>query len=262
MSAYDSLTVDTTDGIATVTLDDPASRNAFDLASASELVEVAATLGEDPAVRCIVLTHATDFFATGADLREFDGDDEDAAYIRQLAGRLHDAVVQFHQCETPVVGGINGVAAGAGFGLALLPDLLVLGDDARLEFAYQRIGLTGDCGSTFFLPRLVGLRTAKEIVLLDEPITPEQAVNMGLATETVPSGELDARLDELAAQVAEGPTAALGNTMRLMTESYDRSLEAQLAEETATIARAVHTDDFERGLDAFLSNEEPEFTGR
>lgn len=260
--ADDALTIERADGIATVTLDAPENRNAFDVRAVDELLEAATELGADPDVRCIVLTHTSDFFATGADLTEFSGDESDAPYIRRLAGRLHEAVIQFHQSETPVVGGIDGTAAGAGFGLALLPDLLLVSEDARLDFAYHRIGLTGDAGSTFFLPRLVGLRAAKEIVLLDEAIGAERAVDLGIATEAVPSEAFDDRLREVADEVASGPTAAFGRTMRLLTESFDRNLEGQLAAETDTIAEAVHTDDYERGIAAFFGDGEPEFTGR
>lgn len=256
-----TLSIEREGGIATVRFDNLEKRNALDLDAASELVEAAATLGSDPDVRCIVLTHTGEFYGTGADLTQFEGDERDATTIRQLASRLHEAIVQFHQAPKPVVGGIDGVAAGAGFGLALVPDLLVLSEDARLEFAYPRIGLTGDCGSTFFLPRLVGLRAAKEIVLLDDPISAERAVDLGLATEVVPADEFETRLDELAGQIASGPTVALGEATRLVTESTDRSLEAQLAAETDTIGQAVQTDDYERGYAAFFGDGEAEFTG-
>jgi len=257
----DLLTIERDDGIATVRFDNPQGRNALDIDGATELVDAATTLGSDPDVRCIVLTHTGQFYGTGADLTQLDGDSSDETDIRQLAGRLHEAIVQFHQAPKPVLGGIDGVAAGAGFGLALVPDLLVVSEDARLEFAYPRIGLTGDGGSTFFLPRLVGLRAAKEIVLLDEPITAERAVELGLATEAVPSEGFEKRLDELATQLAEGPTVALGEASRLVTESFARGIEGQLAAETDTIARATRTDDYERGHAAFFGDGNPEFTG-
>ncbi|WP_265109360.1 enoyl-CoA hydratase/isomerase family protein [Halosolutus halophilus] len=262
MPEYENLTVDRDDGVATVTLQSTAGRNALHLEMANELVSVAASLGEDPDARCIVLTHDGDFFGSGADLTAFSGGESDAPLLRQLAGRLHEAIVQFHQAETPVVGGVDGIAAGAGFSLALMPDLVVLGDETTLKFAYPGIGLTGDGGATFYLPRLVGLRTAKEIVLRDEPIDPEEAVEMGLATEVVPSDAFDDRLAELASEVASGPTAAFGTTTRLLTESFDRDLEAQLAAETDAIANATHTDDYARGLDAFFGDDDPEFVGR
>lgn len=263
MTDYDTMTIERDDGVARIVLDDTERRNALRLDAGDELVDAAVTLGEDPDVRCIVLTHAGQFFGTGADLTQFDGHDPegDASIMRQLAGRLHEAIVQFHRNGTPVVGGIDGVAGGAGFSLALAPDILLVSDEARLDYAYPRVGLTGDGGSTFFLPRLVGLRTAKEIALLDEPISGEQAAEMGLANEVVPTDEFEGRLAELAGELATGPTRALGSVTRLMTASFDRSLESQLAAETDAIARAARTDDFGRGLDAFFGDDEPEFTG-
>jgi len=257
----DALTIERADGIATVQFDNPEARNALDIDAATELVDAATELGSDPDVRCIVLTHTGDFYGTGADLTQLDGDASDETAIRRLAGRLHEAIVQFHQAPKPVIGGIDGVAAGAGFGLALVPDLLLLSEDARLEFAYPRIGLTGDGGSTFFLPRLVGLRAAKEIVLLDEPISPDRAVDLGLATEAVPASAFEDRLDELATQLAEGPTVALGEASRLVSESFDRSIEAQLAAETDTIGAATQTEDYERGYAAFFGDDDPDFVG-
>ncbi|ELY96498.1 enoyl-CoA hydratase/isomerase [Natrialba chahannaoensis JCM 10990] len=261
MTDYENLTVDHNDGVATVTLDSTAGRNSLTLEMADELIAVAAELGEDQETRCIVLTHEGQFFGSGADLSQLEGDDSDAARLRQLAGRAHEAVIQFQQTETPVVGAVNGIAAGIGFSLALMPDLLVLGEDTTLRFAYPGIGLTGDGGSTFFLPRLVGLRNAKEIVLRDEPIGPEKAVDLGLATEVVSSEEFDDHVADLAADLASGPTHALGTASRLLTESYERGLESHLAAETDAIAKAARTEDYERGLGAFFGEDDPEFVG-
>jgi len=262
MADYDNLQVERADGVATVTLDSTAGRNALHIDMTDEMVDAATELGEDPDVRCIVLTHDGDFFGAGADLSQFEGDESDAPGLRRLAGSLHEAIVQFHQAETPVLGGIDGIAAGAGFSLTVFPDIVLVSDETRLEYAYPRIGLVGDGGSTFFLPRLVGLRAAKEIALLDEPIGPEEAVDLGLATEAVPAEEFDDRLDELARQIADGPTRAFGRTKRLMTESFDTSLEAQLAAETEVMAESTHTEDYARGLAAFFGEGDAEFTGR
>ncbi|MFB6310965.1 MAG: enoyl-CoA hydratase/isomerase family protein [Salinirussus sp.] len=262
MPQYENLNLDRDDGVATITLDSTAGHNAVTEGMTEELVSVATRLAEDPEARCIVLTHEGDFFGAGADLSMFEGDASDAPTMRALAGRLHEAIVQFHRAEIPVIGGVDGVAAGAGFSLAIFPDLLVLSDAARLEYAYPRIGLTGDGGTTFFLPRLIGLRAAREILLLDDPINPDEAVDMGLATEVVPSSDFDARLTELAEEIAAGPTVALGSTKRLMTESFGQSLEEQLADETEAMAQAVNTADYETGLAAFFTDEEPDFVGR
>jgi 2-(1,2-epoxy-1,2-dihydrophenyl)acetyl-CoA isomerase len=258
---YDSLDVHHEDGVVFVTLDSTARQNALHLEMADELIDVASRFGGTADARCVVLTHESNFFSAGADLSRLDGSASDEPALRQLAGRLHEAVIQFHQAEVPVVGGIDGVAAGAGFSMAMMPDLVLVSDEARLEYAYPRVGLTGDGGSTFFLPRLVGLRRAKEIVLLDEPIDPDRAVELGLATEVVPADEFDDRLRDVATTLADGPTQALGRTMRLLTESFGNALEEQLAAETEVMAEATRTEDFARGLEAFFGDGDPEFTG-
>lgn len=255
------LTVEQSNGIGTISLDDPESRNALDQETATELVEAAATLGADSNVRCIVLTHSGDFFCTGADLTTLSGDETDVPEIRQLASRLHEAIVLLHRAPKPVIGGIDGIAAGAGFGLSLLPDILLLSEEARLEYAYPRIGLTGDCASTYFLPRLVGLRRAQEIALVDDPISPEQALDDGIATEVVGAEDFEDRLAELAANISAGPTAALGEISTLLTASFDTSLETQLGAETEAIGEAAASDDYARGYDAFFSSDDPEFRG-
>lgn len=262
MTDYENLSVDHDDGVATVTLESAAGRNALTLGMANELVSAATTLGEDPETRCIVLTHEGSFFGSGADLTQLSGDASDAPRLRELAGRAHEAIVQFHRCRTPVVGGVDGVAAGIGFSLALMPDWVVLGENATLKFAYPGIGLTGDGGATFFLPRLVGLRTAKEIVLRDDPIGPEEAVDLGLANEVAAADAFDERLDSLAHELADGPTHALGTATRLLADSYERGLEGQLATEADEIAAAAGTEDYERGLEAFFGDDEPDFVGR
>lgn len=261
---YENFHLDRDDetGIARVTIDSTGPMNTLHGAMVEELLDLATTLGEDPGVRCIVLSGTDGFFGAGADLSRLSGDASDAVTIRRWASLLHDAVVQLHQAETPLITGVDGVAAGAGFSLAVAGDLVLLSDAARLEYAYPRVGLTGDGSSTFFLPRLVGLRRAKEIVLLDEPIDPERAVELGLATEVVPAEEFDERLDELAREIASGPTKALGATLRLLTESFDRTLEGQMAAETETIAGAIKTEDYRRGYEAFFEKEAPEFEGR
>lgn len=261
MTEYETLHVETDESVARLTLDSSAGFNSLTTTMAEELLTVITELNDDESVRCLVV-RGSGAFCSGADLSALDGDGSDAPRLRRLASMLHDSVIQLHQADTPVVTGINGVAAGAGVGLALGGDLVVMAEDATIEFAYPEIGLTGDGGVTFLLPRLVGLRRAKEIALLDEPIGADHAVSLGLVTESVPSEAFDDRLGELAERLADGPTAALSATKRLLTESFDRDLAQQLAEETDAIASAARTEDYQRGYEAFFGEEEPEFVGR
>lgn len=260
---YENLRVSVEDAVATIALDSTSPYNALNVAMTEELLHVAATLSEDREVRCIVLTGSGGVFSAGADLGEFDESEQRVASgIRRMAPVFHDAVLQLHQAPKPVVTGVNGVAVGAGFSMAILGDLVLLSEEAHLEYGYSRIGLTGDGSSTFYLPRLVGLRRAKEIALLNEPIEPERAVRWGLATEVVAPDDFEDRLAELAGQLAAGPTRALGRTKKLLTESYERGLADQMAEETDVIARTSRTEDFRRGVGAFLDGETPDFVGR
>lgn len=257
----DAITVERTDGVARIAIERADRHNTLDRATAAELQAAVESVVDDPAVRCLVLTGDEGVFCTGADLATLEGDPEDARRLRRIATRLHAAVDHLAGARKPVVAGVNGVAAGGGLGLALCADVVVAADSARFEFAYPRIGLSGDGGSTYFLPRLVGLRKAKEIALLDEPIPADEAAELELATECVPDDEFDDRLAEVAATLADGPTRAHGATKRLLEASFGRRLSAQLAAETDAITRLATTDDFERGLAAFFEAGDPEFRG-
>ncbi|MFB6189554.1 MAG: enoyl-CoA hydratase/isomerase family protein [Halapricum sp.] len=258
---YEELDVTVSGGVCHVTMDTDAPFNAFTPTMVEELLEVAIRCNDEWPVRAIAITGSADGFCAGADLRVFQREADNPTQLRRVAGVLHEALRELHAVGVPIVTGVNGVAAGAGFGIALHGDVVLVAEDARLEFAYQRVGLAADAGTTYLLPRLVGLRKALEIVLLDEPIAPKEAVDLGLATAVVPTAALQDRLDELAHDLAEGPTAAFADTRALLYRSFDNSLPAQLADEEEAMARAVATDDFERGLAAFFEKGDPDFQG-
>lgn len=261
-TTYDNIRVESNGNTTTVTLARPEHLNSLTPAMNEELREVVTELINDDGVRCIVLRGAGDAFCAGADLSRFDGSPQDEPIIRQLASTLHETILHLHRAEKPVVVGVDGSAAGAGFGLALAGDVVIVSDAARFEFAYPRVGLTGDGGSTYFLPRLVGLRRAKEIVLLDEPIEAERAVELGIGTEVVAVDDFDERLTEMASRLADGPTAAFGRVKRLVTEGFNRRLEEQLAAETDAIAKVTRTEDYASGHAAFYGDDDPDFVGR
>lgn len=259
---YETLAVEVADGVGHVRMEAAGGMTSLTATMADDLLDAATALGADDDVRCVALTGTGDTYNVGADLSALSGGPDDEPAIRRLASTLHDALLGFHRSGVPVVTGVNGVAAGAGFGLAVFADVVLVSDAARLEFAYPRVGLVGDGGSTFLLPRLVGLRRALEVALLDEPVPPERAVELGLATEVVPDDDLDDRLRSVAGELADGPTAALGELKRLLRGSFDRDLAGQLAAETDAIARATRTEDYRRGHAAFFGEEDPEFVGR
>jgi 2-(1,2-epoxy-1,2-dihydrophenyl)acetyl-CoA isomerase len=260
--SYDTVSVDRVDGVARVTMRRPEQHNSLDPTMAAELREATTGLVDDPEVRCLVLTGEGAAFNTGADLSTLEGDASDARRLRKLATQLHVTVRTLAGAGVPVVTGVNGVAAGGGFGLALCGDVVVVHEDARFEYAYPELGLSGDGGATYFLPRLVGRRTALEIALLDEPVPAEEAVELGLATEVADDDAFDDRVAELAATLADGPTRAYREIKRLLRESTSRSLGAQLTAEADRLARLATTEDYQRGYAAFFGDEEPTFEGQ
>lgn len=255
------LSVTRTEAVGRITMDRPEANNSINPAMGEELHEAAIELVEDDAVRCIVLTGTGRTFNTGADLGVLSADAEDAALLRSMAHQLHGTVSQLHRAPKPVVCGVNGVAAGGGIGLSVCGDIVLVARSARFQFAYPRIGLSADGGSSYFLPRLVGLRRAQEIAFRDEPVGAAEAAEIGLATEAVPDEEFEDRLAEEAARLAEGPTRAHAATKALLRQSLDRQLDEQMATEAATIAGLTGTDDYQRGVEAFFSEEAAEFTG-
>lgn len=262
MSDTEHLSVSIEDGIGRVTIDRPGAFNAIDADTAETLQATLEALAADDDVRCLLLTGTEGVYCTGADLSTFDGDERDAETLESIATPLHGSIRAMTGAPKPVVAGVNGVAAGGGLGLALAADVVLVSAAARFEYAYPKIGLSGDGGATWFLPRLLGLRRAQAFALLDEPIDAEEAVERGLATEAVPADDFDERLAELASQLANGPTLAYAELKTLLRESATNTLDEQLADEKARITGLADTDDYAAGLRGFLEKESPTFEGR
>ncbi|MFB6205326.1 MAG: enoyl-CoA hydratase/isomerase family protein [Haloglomus sp.] len=259
---YENLRVTDEDSVRRVVIDSTSKMNTMNRAMIDELTDLFVQL-EDDRPRCLVLTGSDGVFCGGGDVLDLGNTDAatPARGFRQGAAVLHDAMLHLHQAEVPVVTGVNGPAVGAGFSLALAGDYTLASDDAYFQYGYPKIGLTGDGGSTFYLPRTVGRREAKRLVLLNEQVDAADATERGLATEVVSEDEFDDRLDEVAGEIAAGPTVALGRTMRLLDESHARDMPSQLAQETQAMADCAKTDDHIEGITAFAEKREPEFTG-
>ena len=261
MSSYDTISVDRDGNVGRIAFDRPDAHNSLNERMGEELCEAGHELVSDDEIRCLVLTGNGATFNTGADLTILDGSGVDEPLLRRLTNLLHEFVSQLVRAPKPVVSGINGVVAGGGIGPGICADVVLVAESARFEFAYPRIGLSADGGSTYLLPRLVGLRRAQELAFRDEPVGAAEAVELGLATEVVSDDEFSARLDEEAERLAAGPTKAHAATKRLLVESFDNSMDTQLANEAERIAELTNTADFERGHAAFGSDDEPTFEG-
>jgi 2-(1,2-epoxy-1,2-dihydrophenyl)acetyl-CoA isomerase len=262
--AYQYVKLQRADGVATLTLDRPDAYNALDLALGRELFQAAIELDEDPGVRCVVVTGSGKAFCAGGDVKSFvDNLPRIGAHIKELTTYLHGAISRFCRSDKPVIMAVNGVAAGGGFSLALSGDLVVAAESAKFTMAYSRIAATPDGSSSYFLPRLVGLRRALELYFTNRPLTAREALDWGMITRVVPDAELGAEVGKLARELAQGPSKAFGAAKRLFHQSTWESLETQMELEAQAIAAAGHTEDFRAGVTAFADKKPaPTFRGR
>lgn len=259
----------TVDGaIATVTLNRPTALNTLDQAMVDALHGALIRVEQDPAVRCVVLRGAGDNFMAGGDIRMFAKALEELppadrqANFEGLIGQVHASVTALRRMGKPVVAAVHGAAAGFGVSLALACDLAIAADNTVFTLAYCHIGTSPDGGSTFHLPRAVGMKRAMEIALLGNRFGAAEAAAIGLVNRVVPAAELEAEVGKLAGRLAQGPTAAYGRTKQLLNASLDNSLAAQLAAESELFTASTMTEDFREGVTAFLEKRPAGFQGR
>jgi 2-(1,2-epoxy-1,2-dihydrophenyl)acetyl-CoA isomerase len=261
--AYQSLIVERRANVATLTLNRPDAYNALDLALGRELFTASIELDEDPDVRCVVVTGSGRAFCAGGDVKAFvDNLGRIGAHIKELTTYLHGAISRFARSDKPVIMAVNGVAAGGGFSLALSGDLVIAAESAKFTMAYSRIAASPDGSSSYFLPRLVGLRRAMELYFTHRVLTAKEAVEWGMITRAVPDAELAGAVDALSRELAQGPSKAFGIAKRLLHQSTWESLETQMELEAQGIAACGHTEDFRAGVTAFAQKTVPTFRGR
>jgi 2-(1,2-epoxy-1,2-dihydrophenyl)acetyl-CoA isomerase len=251
------------DRVATITMNRPDRYNALNMRMVEELLNVVLACEEDRDIRVVILTGADRAFCAGGDVKEFVEQMEALPrYVKRLTMLLHGAISRMNRMPKPVIAAVNGVAAGAGMSLAMACDLMIATESARFTMAYSKIGATPDGSSTYFLPRLVGLRRALELTYTNRVLTAREAEAWGLVNRVVQDAEFQPTVRDLAAALAAGPTLALGRAKRLFLLSQHESLETQMENETELIALSCRTADFREGTQAFVEKRSPLFTGR
>jgi 2-(1,2-epoxy-1,2-dihydrophenyl)acetyl-CoA isomerase len=260
---YQHLTLERRDQVATLTLNRPDAYNAFNLALGHEIFQAVLEVDDDPQVRCLLITGAGKAFCGGGDVREFvDNLPRAGAHIKELTTYLHGAVSRLCRSDKPVVVAVNGVAAGGGLSLVLAGDLVLAAESARFTMAYSKIAATPDGSSSYFLPRLVGLRRAMELYFTNRVLSAREALDWGLVTRVLPDAELRPAADALARELAQGPTRAFGAAKKLFHHATWESLETQMELEAQAIAASSRTEDFRDGVTAFANKKTPTFRGR
>lgn len=258
----DGILLDRDGPVATLTLNRPEVGNALDIPMARAFMEAAIACDEEPAIRCVVLTGTGRMFCAGGDVAAFAGAGEKLpAWLKEITAYLHAGIARLTRMDKPVVTAINGPAAGAGIGLALLGDIALAADAAHFTMAYTAIGLSPDGGATWLLPRLVGLRRAQELLLTNRRVKADEAERIGLVTRIVPADALAREAAELAGTLARGATSAFGATRRLLASS-ETAIEAQMELESRAIANQARTPDGREGIAAFVAKRPPDFLRR
>ncbi|MFI7298704.1 enoyl-CoA hydratase/isomerase family protein [Streptomyces sp. NPDC050121] len=241
------------DGVVELRLDDPGRGNALDLRTAEALRDTTCEVAAEPG-GAVLLRAAGGSFCVGGDLRAFVGRNaETGTYVHAVASAAHTAVLALHELPVPLVTAVRGAAAGGGIGLALVGDIVLAARSARFRLAYTAIGLTPDCGASWFLPRLVGPRRAAELILTNRVLTGDDAERWGLVSRSVDDQELDDTAHRTAADLAAGATGALRAAKGLLRVDTGDELRRHLAEEARSIAALADGREAQDRMVSFLA---------
>lgn len=258
-------TVDITDGVATLTLNRPAVRNALTEEIALGILDSLNDI-ESTAARCLVVEGSEGAFSAGGDVNSMiqgiEGEDPLDERIRHIVETTGRAIARLHTFPLPTVAKIEGIAFGAGANLAIATDIQLASESSKISFGFRQVGLAVDAGTSYLLPRIVGQNTAQELVLTGDLVGAERAERLGLFNHVYPDEAFDDRADELIAKIATGPTVALRTSNRLVREGLDRSMEQALRDEAAAQASVFESRDHAEGVRAFQEGRNPEFEGR
>ena len=267
-------------GVGVITIDRRERFNALDVMTAHDLHQAARAMARDHAVRCVVLRGTRGVFCSGADLKYIRAGGDAAScgslspdarsvprgygeLFKRILAYLHGTIAEMRRAPKPCIAAVDGAAAAGGFGLAMCCDLVVASRRATFEYAYFKTALTGAESTTFFLPKLIGVRRAADLALLGRRLTADEAQSWGLVSEVYDDDGFDGAVAELARRLAAGPTAAYAAAKTLMNEAAGVAcLEAHLDRELALLVRAADGADFAEGLTAFFAKRLPQFSGR
>lgn len=247
------------DHVGIITLNSPQTGNAVGLESAKALFDIAVHCSENPEIRSVVLTGYGSVFCVGGNLKTFAETKELGALIKKVTGYFHQAISFFKRMNKPIIAAVNGVAAGGGMSMALSCDLIYASENARFIMAYNKIGFNPDGGGSYFLPRIVGVRRAFELLYTNRELSAAEAKEWGIVNDVLPQEELLPFVIDLAKKLAQGPIEAYGVTKQLIYHSFQESLETQMALESNALAVQATSQEGIEGVQAFLEKRKPQF---
>ncbi|SHO90113.1 enoyl-CoA hydratase [Mycobacteroides abscessus subsp. bolletii] len=251
-------------GLATVCLNRPEARNAIDLRMAEETLEVARRIAADSSIRAVLICGSGPALTVGGDISYFLANSAEGLgnLSAKMTAPFHQGFDILSRINAPIVTAAHGAIAGGGLGYVYAADIVVASEDARFVTAFSGIGLSGDGGGTWHLPRLIGPRRAAAAYMRNTPIGATEALEWGLVNEVVPVGELRSRATELAVELASGPTVAFGVMRSLLRDSWRNDLPTQLAAETRGVRLTGESKDAAHAMQAFVDKRVPTYVGR
>jgi len=263
MPDYKTLKFSIENGVATIVLNRPEAANGLDLQMGKELFDASIFCSENIDVRCVLLSGEGKMFCAGGDLKSFATFEEDLPkVIKELTTYLHAAISRFARMDAPLVIAVNGMAAGGGMSLAVSGDIVLAAESAKFAMAYTAAGLSPDCSGSFYIPRLIGLRKAQELMITNRRLSAQEALDWGLVTQVTQDEKLMDEAGSLALQLANGPTKAFGEVKKLLLTTFDHSLETQMELEAQGITTMTNLEDGKEGISAFIEKRAPVFKGK
>ncbi|HEX5143413.1 MAG TPA: enoyl-CoA hydratase-related protein [Mycobacterium sp.] len=257
---YQTLLFEESGPITRITLNRPDAANGMNDTLTAELADAAARCRDNAETKVVVLTGAGRFFCAGGDLKAMAASPLGAGpFVRGIADDLHRAISIFARIDAVLITAVNGTAAGAGFSLAVTGDLVVAASSASFTMAYTRAGLSPDGSSSYYLPRLVGVRRTADLMLTNRKLSAGEAQNWGLVNYVVDDAELAAKVDALASEIASGAKGSAGAVKKLLQATYGNTIEEQMDLESQLIAESADGADGREGIDAFLNKRAPKF---
>lgn len=258
---FETILLDVSDGVATITLNRPHALNAFNDQMIQETTAVFKQASRDKSIRCVVLTGNGRAFSSGQDLSDVNSRGDSFSIGDHLRHGYHKLIMQMVTLEKPIIGAINGIAAGAGCGVALATDIRIASDKASFMLAFSRVGLVPDSGVNWFLPRLIGTARAYEMAITADKIPAATAHEWGMVNRVVPAAQLMETVASWAKPLASGPTLAYGLTKRAINKAWLTDLPEALTYEAHLQEIAGRSHDSSEGVQAFLQKREPQFKG-
>jgi 2-(1,2-epoxy-1,2-dihydrophenyl)acetyl-CoA isomerase len=251
------------DGVATICLNRPEVRNAIDMRMGEETLDVARRVADDPAVRAVLICGNGPALTVGGDIDYFltAPPETFGALFARMTTPFHEAFRVLSRIDAPIVTAAHGAVAGGGLGYVYAADLVVAAENTKFVTAFVAIGLSGDGGGTWHLPRLIGPRRAAQAYLRNTPITAAEALEWGLVNEVVPDDDVRARAAQVAVELAQGPTPAYARMRALLRETWTNDLSAQLTAETEALRAVGSSADAQQAITGYAAKRKPQFTG-